>query len=114
MTFRKELVRLPSGRKVVRDTGTQSGDDGYLMYLDINYKSLVQDQFGLRGRGASNLGKLDDFLLYGWGRIRFSPPMGEWLGSERDPLAVAQMLYYQDVDLPKGVAIDDLGGICWG
>ena len=53
--------------------------------------------------------ELKNFLLYGWGRIKFTP--SEWTGETKDPLETQKMLIAQEI---YNVSCEMCEGVNWG
>lgn len=59
----------------------------------------------------AELGKVEHFKLYGWGRVCHRGV--EEYGRETEPSKVLAMLASQGVTLPDGVSVEELGGVKW-
>lgn len=99
---REILVTMPDG-EVVFGNGSQGetpDDAGYLLY-----KWKIEFY--------PNVHKLEDFLLFGWGRVELPPYMGDSAcGETHDLDEVRDILDEMGIDLGE-VHISDLKGMYW-
>jgi hypothetical protein len=86
-----------------------------------NLYAATDDMFYHMTVATPDLAYISDFLVFGWRKLkgdvfRYLQNVGHTgtCGETTDQEEMAEILSLQGVDLPKGITLNDLGGLAWG